>query len=226
MSLKMQPSWTDNVAVRTPYALLKGDSLIVTTGLDLRTKVGGFLRIGVGRYATGTLNVGIDVLVKRILTDPAAAAVHRYSAPWAQFTGGISYSNQLINNAAGYAAGVRSIAFDGQAASTAFAHGDPLCFLGLTAIPEASGAITFAAGVNMEFLRCSAGTATPFIPDAATSFAHADNEYFTAADAWTPLWLPGGSAYELVFDAGAVTTASGVFACMADLQTYDYTRQV
>ena len=95
-------------------------------------------------------------------------------------------------------------------AGTAFAHGDCLCFWGQTSIPGVSGALSFAGGVNMEILRCSAGTSTPFVPDSATKYAHNDNEYFTLANAWE-LWLPGGSTYALIFDAGGVTTASAVF---------------
>ncbi|MEN6405515.1 MAG: hypothetical protein ABFC77_03490 [Thermoguttaceae bacterium] len=220
MTAIFQPHWTDNLPVLAPYALLYGSrTASITQNLDLRSKKGGWLRIGVGRYSTGTLSAGIDVVVRRKLT--AASAVHQYGMPLVQFTGGTTYSNQLVNNASNYAAGAQSIAFDGQAYSTAFAHGDVLCFWGQTAIPSASGLLTFASGVDMEIVRCSAGTSTPLIPDSPLNFAHNDNEYFTAADAWD-LWLPGGSAYSLVFDAGAVTTASAVFACMADVQTYDY----
>jgi hypothetical protein len=209
------PSWTDNVAVQASFGLLKGACLRTT--VDLRSVFGGWLKIAVGRYATGNLNAGIDVIIRRVLSNDGAA--HRYVAPYAQFLGGVAYGNQLINYASNYAAGATSIAFDGQA-GTAFVHGDTLCFWGQTSIPAASGALSFASGVNMEMLRCSGGTTTPLVPDSVTAYAHNDNEIFTLGDTWV-LWLPGGSTYALVFDAGAVTTASGVFAVMADLQRFD-----
>ena len=209
------PSWTDNVAVQAPYGLLKGACLRTT--FDLRQVFGAMLKIGVGRYATGNLNAGLDVIVRRVLNNDGAA--HSYGAPVAQFLGDTLYGNQLVNNPSNYAAGVSSIAFDG-GAGTAFAHGDSLCFWGQTSIPGVSGALSFAGGINMEILRCSAGTSTPFVPDSATKYAHNDNEYFTLANAWE-LWLPGGSTYALIFDAGGVTTASAVFAVMADLERFD-----
>jgi hypothetical protein len=211
------PFWTDYTAVQAPYALLKGGvPLRTTAGLDLRSKFGGMLKIAVGRYSTAALNVGMDVIVRRTLSNDGAA--HAYSAPLFSVMDGTAYNYQLINYASNYAAGVQSIAFDTQAGS--FAHGDGLCFWGQTSIPGQAGALSFASGVNMEILRCSAGTATPLIPDAPTKFAHNDNEYFTLADSWE-VWLPGGATYALVFDPGAVTTASGVFAVMADIQTFD-----
>lgn len=211
------PFWTDSTAVQAPYALLKGGvPLRTTTGLDLRSKFGGMLKIAVGRYSTSALNAGIDVIVRRTLSNDGAA--HAYAASMFSVTGGTAYNYQLVNYASNYAAGVQSLAFDTQAGS--FAHGDNLCCWGQTSIPASAGALSFASGVNMEILRCSAGTSTPLIPDAPTKFAHNDNEYVTLADSWE-VWLPGGATYSLVFDPGAVTTTGGVFAVMADIQTYD-----
>ncbi|MEN6458590.1 MAG: hypothetical protein ABFC63_06635 [Thermoguttaceae bacterium] len=209
------PSWTDNVAVQSPYGLLKGGCLRTT--FDLRSAFGAMLKIGVGRYATATLNVGLDVIVRRVLNNDGTT--HLYGAPVAQFQSDTAYGSQLINNASNYAAGASSIAFDNQA-GTAFAHGDNLCFWGQTSIPSVSGTMSFGAGVNLEILRCSSGTSTPFVPDSPTKYAHNDNEHFTLANSWE-LWVPGGSVYALVFDAGGVTTASAVFAVMADLQRFD-----
>ncbi|MCE5269050.1 MAG: hypothetical protein LLG00_14340, partial [Planctomycetaceae bacterium] len=102
----------------------------------------------------------------------------------------------------------------------AFAHGDTLCFWGQTAIPSASGPLSFADGVNMELFRCSSVASSVAIPDTPSRYAHNDNEYFTLANSWE-LWVPGGSVYALVFDAGNVTTAGAVFAVMADMQRFD-----
>ncbi|MEN6450367.1 MAG: hypothetical protein ABFC96_07750 [Thermoguttaceae bacterium] len=209
------PFWTDNIAVQAPYGLLKGGCLRAT--FDLQSAFGAVLKIGVGRYATGALNAGLDVLIRRVLNDGGAA--HQYPATVAPFATDLSYGNQLINNAANYAAGASSIGFDSQA-GTAFAHGDFLCFWGQTSIPAASGPLSFASGVNMELLRCSSGAATPLIPDSPTKYAHNDNEFFTLANAWE-VRLDGGSVYELIFDAGGVTTSSAVFAVMADMQRFD-----
>ena len=142
------PSWTDNVAVQAPYGLLKGAAPLRTT-LDLRARFGAFLKIAVGRYSTAALNVGCDVIVRRVLNNDDAA--HLYGDPWFQSTTGTSYGYQLINNASHYAAGVQSIAWDGQA-GTAFAHGDLLCFWGQGGTgenampPAASGALSILLG--------------------------------------------------------------------------------
>jgi hypothetical protein len=215
------PSWTDNVAVQAPYGLLKGATPVRST-LDLRAKFGAFLKIAVGRYSTATLNAGCDVIVRRVLNNDGTA--HLYGASWFQAVTGTSYGYQLVNNASHYAAGAQSIAWDGQA-GTAFVHGDLLCLWGQGGTgenampPAASGALSFYSGVNAEILRCSAA-GTPLLPDSPTKYAHRDNEVFSLADSWI-VWLPGGSTYCLIFDPGAVTTASGVFMCMADAQTLD-----
>jgi len=73
-------------------------------------------------------------------------------------------------------------------------------------------------------LRCSSGTSTPLITDAPSRFDHHDNEYIGNADAWS-LWLPGGAAYELIFDYGDDAGGEAV-AVMADIQTYDKTIKV
>ena len=96
------PSWTDNVAVQAPNGLLKGATPLRTT-LDLRAKFGAFLKIAVGRYSTGALYVGCDVIVRRVLNNDAAA--HLYGAPPVSSCDWHEYGCQLINNASHYAAG-------------------------------------------------------------------------------------------------------------------------
>jgi len=39
----------------------------------LRAKFGAFLKIAVGRYSTAALNVGCDVILRRVLNNDGAA---------------------------------------------------------------------------------------------------------------------------------------------------------
>lgn len=218
------PSWTDSVVVQAPYALIKTSGLIrSTTGLDLRAKYGGFLKLAVGTGGATALTNGVDAIVRRTLGN-AAVSQHKYSAPYAAFRSRTAAGLRLLNNGAGYAAGSSSFAFDG-ATGTAHAVGDLLFFWGIDSgagIPTASGAITPNHGC--EVLRCSSGTSTPFITDSPSLWDHHDNEYVGNADAWE-LWLPGGATYELIFDYGNNAAGEAV-AVMADIQTYDKTIKV
>jgi hypothetical protein len=220
MTTTFQPTWLDNLSLVAPSSLLYGGTNRAT--LDLRAYRGAWLKLAVGMYATGNLNAGADVIVRRALNNDATAS-HAYCAPYAQFLTRTNYGYQKINYASGYAAGVQSIAFSGQA-GTAFAHGDFLCITGQTSIPSGSGALTLT-NTGFEIVRCSAGTSTPLLPDSVTKYPHLNAEYITCADAWG-LWLPGGSTYVVLLDTGAVTTSSAVFFYQADYQLYEYESQV
>lgn len=209
----INPTWVDNVSVQAAYALGAGNKLVVTNNLDLRGEHGAYLFIGVGRSGSTALTNGVDVRVRRLLNNGTGAP--KYCSDLVAFRSGINCGARAINNGAGYAAGDSSFAFDGTG-GTAHAVGDMLCFWGVDAIPGADGLVSPANGA--EFLRVSKGTTTPVVVDTGAGVAKIDNEIFCQADAWMA-WLPGGSAYELVFDYGD-DAAGGRVLCMAHLQKY------
>ena len=215
------PTWTDNVVVQAPYALIKGaagtlqKSIRSITGLDLRAKIGGTLFVAVGTGGSTAIVDGPRVVVRRMLANDAAA--HVYSAPFWAVTTRLTAGLCLINGAV--AAGVQSFAVDGPIGATR-AIGDLLFFWGIdsgTGIPAASGAITPNHGC--EVLRCNGTSATLILTDSVCKYDHHDNEYIGLADSFN-IWLPGGSLYELVFDYSPASAGEAI-AVMADIQTYD-----
>lgn len=208
------PSWTDSVDVLAPYGLIKGELIRAT--LDLRSKIGAQLFLGVIFGGAADLSVGVDAIVRRVLNndgaDPRFAVGTRY-------TTGIDPAIRLVNNNPGpYAVGTTSFAFDGHSGRTA-ALQDKYGFWGTATIPTSSGAISPAAGSGVEIHRTSKGTSTPWVTDSPAAYAHVDNEVFGLAESWT-LWLPGGSLYEVIFDYGGSSTGEAV-CCLANAQTYD-----
>jgi len=85
--------------------------------------------------------------------------------------------------------------------------------------PASSGVLSFYSGVNAEVLRCSA-VEPRLLPIASQSTHTGTTRFFP----WPIRGWSGCPAVRrncLIFDPGAVTTASGVFLCMADMQTFD-----
>ncbi len=208
------PTWTDNVVVQAPYAIVKGESVRAT--LDLRTKRGAQLFLGVIFGGSTDLSVGVDVLVRRVLNNDSAAA--RFAAGM-RLTTGIDPGIRLVNNNPGpYAVGTTSFAFDGHAGRAA-ALQDKYGFWGVTSIPGSSGAITPESGSGVEILRTSKGLTTPWVTDRGAAYAHVDNEYIGLAESWS-IPVPGGSLYEIIFDYGGSSSGEAV-AVLASAQTYD-----
>lgn len=210
----INPTWTDNVSVQAPYALSYGNCLNVTNNLDLRGEFGAYLFIGVGRSGSTALTNGVDVIVRRLLNNGSSAPKFSSNSIFQARTT-TSCGGRAINYGSGYSAGATSFAFDGSG-GTAFAVGDTLCFWGVTSVPGSDGLVGPANG--SEFLRVSKGTSTPVVVDSGCGYAKIDNEVFCQGDAWV-VWLPGGSAYELIFDYGDDSAGDRVL-CMAYLQKY------
>lgn len=213
MSSVITPNWTDNVTVLAPYAVIKGESYRVTTGLDLRTKFGAWLKLAIacGGSTAITAGGGLYAKIYRELNNDGANSMNG-----SLFFSGVqtAVGKALINGAV--AAGVTSIAYDG-AGGTAFAAENTVCIWGTDTIPAASGAVSVNHG--MEFLNLSKGAATPCLFNTPTKYDHHDNEVITLASAWD-IWLPGGSLYAIVFDH-LFDAAGEAMACAAYLQTYD-----
>jgi hypothetical protein len=211
------PSWTDLVTVLAPYAVIKGESYRVLTGLDLRTKFGAMLKIALACGGPTALTAGGGLYAKlyRVLNNDG---VNHMNA--ALYFSGVqnAVGSALINNAANYAAGVSSIAYDG-AGGTAFAAENQICLTGVVTVPTASGLITPSANGGTEWLNLSKGAATPALFNVPTKYLHLNNEFITLGSAWD-IWLQGGSAYALVFDQ-LFDAAGEAMICAAYLQSYD-----
>jgi hypothetical protein len=211
------PSYTDNVTVLAPYAVIKGESYRVSgasvAGLDLRTKVGAWLKLAIACGGSTALTAGAALYAK-IYRCLNADGVNQMNG--SLFFNGVhtAIGKVLINGAVD--AGVKSIAYDG-AAGTAFAAENTVCIWGTDTIPVASGAVIANHGV--EFLNLSKGAATPCLFNTPTKYDHHDNEVITLASAWD-LWLPGGSVYSLVADH-LFDAAGEAMICAAYLQSFD-----
>lgn len=213
MSTTFTPVWTDNVTVLAPYAVIKGEVYSVSTGLDLRGKFGGMLKVAIACGGSTAITAGGALYAKvyRTLNNGGATPL---DAPLYFCGSQTAVGKALINGAV--AAGVTSIAYDG-AGGTAFAAENIICIWGTDSIPGASGAISANHGV--EWLNLSKGAATPALFNIATKYDHHDNEVMALGSAWD-VWLEGGATYLLVFDH-LFDAAGEAMACAAYIQTYD-----
>ena len=217
MSNLLTPVWTDNVTVLAPYAVIKGESYRTVMGLDLRTKFGGMLKINLACGGPTAITSGGGLYAKLYRTLNNDGVNHMNAALY--FSGvQTAVGSALINNAANYALGVSSIAYDG-AAGTAFAAENQICLAGVVTVPTASGAIVPSTGGGTEWLNLSKGAATPCLFNTPTKYLHLDNEFLTLGSAWD-IWLQGGATYALVFDH-LFDAAGEAMICAAYLQTYD-----
>jgi hypothetical protein len=188
------PSWTDTAAtVVSPQILARGSTVRGT--IDLRSKVGAWVFIGVGRGGTTALTNGVNVEVRRTLNNDGKLMP---GSPYAAFlTDTAAAYLKQINNGAGYAAGAVDMVLDGTGTPAA---DEDLCFFGLTTAPDSSA--NGDALTSIEFCRVSKFVTATVTVDAGIKVAKVDNEYLTnKANLWS-VWCEGGSVYELVFDYG------------------------
>lgn len=201
------PSFTDTpVSVLAATVLARGSTARGTW--DGRTKFGAYLFLKIGRGGTAALTNGIDVLVRRVLNNDTAGAgnVHPAGMP-----------ALLSTTVAASATTVSADSASGQATLnvaliTGFAAGDILC------IQDSGGGVT-----RLEWHRVSK-TATGILTlDRALQFTHTAAQADTVrnkADVFAPIWIPGGSLYEVIFDYG--DDAAGDSATVQALaQVYD-----
>jgi hypothetical protein len=203
------PSWTDTgTTVVSPVALGRGGVRRGT--IDLRTKFGAYLFLGVGRGGTTALTNGVNVEVRRMLNNggmqfPAAphfAALTNTDAAYAK----------QINNVGGYASETSAFAVDGTGTPAA---DEDLCFWGTTAV-QADG----TALPSLEFLRVSKFSSPTVTVDSPCKVAKINDELFTnKANCWA-VWCPGGCVYEAIFDYGDDAAGEAV-AVVCYAQTFD-----
>lgn len=191
--------WTDNVVVVASAALALGGQARGT--LDLRAKFGAYLFVRIGRGGVNALTDGIDVLVRRTLNN--GAIIH--PGPHVALLSSAAAASATTVNVDS-AAGQRAL---NVALITGFAAGDVMVIGPGTAREEYARVSKTAAGVltvddNLQF----------------THTAVQADPVRNKADVFSPVWLPGGALYEVVFDYG--NDASGDSAQVeAKAQTYD-----
>jgi len=191
MTVTFTPSWTDTgTEVIAPQALARGSSARGT--LNLLTKHGAYVFIGLGRGGTTALTNGVTVEIRRTCN---AGAILMPGAPWFSALSTTTASIvKLINLLAGYAAGTSAFEVDGTGTPAA---DEDYCFWGVDAIPAGGTALS-----TLEFLRVSKFSGTTLTVDAPSKQAHADNEIITnRADQWC-VWCAGGCTYEVIIDYG------------------------
>lgn len=213
MATVFTANWTDNVTVLAPYAVIKAESYRLVTGLDLRTKFGGLLKLAIccGGATALTASSALTVKVYRTLNNDGASPLPTPPFFQGSHTG---IGKALINGAV--AAGVTSIAYDG-AGGTAFAQDNIVAIWGTDTVPIATGVVTVNHG--MEWLKISKGAATPITLSTPTKYDHHDNEIICLGSAWD-VFLPGGATYAIEWDH-LQDIASEAMGCAAYIQTYD-----
>lgn len=198
------PVWTDNV---TPVIASTAITLpgIATATLDLRTKFGAYLFARIGRAGTTALTAGIQIRVNRTLSNNAI----EHPASLAPLGPGLTVAAIATTVDTDSASGQRTL----QCANvTSFVAGDYILIGGGTAREEWA-----------RVARVVGGAGGDLILDRNLRFAHTAAQADTVrnkADVYPPVWLPGGSVYEIIVDYEASTTGDNN-RCEVLAQTYD-----
>lgn len=196
------PVWTDNVSVVAAQVMALGSNPVLGT-LDLRNKYGAYLFIKIGRGGTTALTNGIDVFVRRVINT----------------TGGVHPSGRKLTGQY-FAASSTTVSSDSNSgqnslivlSTTGFVAGDIIC------IQDFDGGFT-----RLEWHRVSKSSAGLLTLDRPLQFTHTAVQADTVrnkADVMSPIWLEGGSLYEVIFDYGDDSTGEPV-TIQAIAQTYD-----
>jgi hypothetical protein len=159
--------------------------------------------IKLGRKGTTTLTNGVNVLIRRTLTNDTLL----HPSAWAEFLG-------LVGSATVSSTTVNADSASGQnalnvASITNFAAGDLMIVGGNTAREEYCRVAKTAAGV--------------LTVDSPLKFTHTAAQADTVinrADVFSPIWCPGGATYEVVIDYADDSAGSDI-QVVADAQTYD-----
>lgn len=209
MTITFTPSWTDTgTQVIAPQTLAKGSAVRGT--INLLTKHGAFLVVGIGRGGITVLTTGVNVEIRRTLN---AGAILMPGSPWfSALSTTAAAILKAINFGAGYAAGTSAFEIDGT--GTPAADDDFACW-GKTAVPADGTALP-----DLEFVRVSKFSGTTLTIDAPCKVAKIENEVLTSkADLWC-VWIPGGCTVEVVIDYGDDSAGEAV-AVVCYAQTLD-----
>ena len=181
------PSWTDLVSVIASQAITRPN--IVTATLDLRTKFGAYLFARHGRAGTTALTAGVQFRVNRV---PSNNAVEHPSSLAPLGPGLTAAANSTTVNVDS-ASGQRTLQV---VSSTGFLAGHYILIGGGTAREEWARVARIPGATSM-------------VLDRNLKFAHTAAQADTVrnqADIYPPVWLPGGSVYEIIADYEASTT--------------------
>lgn len=210
MSQTITPVWTDAVVVVTPTKISAAGASVRGT-IDLRSKFGARLFVKIGRLTTTVLAAAINVYVRPVLNNGAVGS----SLPFLHPTGAMFQSQTAVtvcptvatNN---QAAGSKSLDLS---AGTSMAEGDVICI-------SDSGGTTFA---RTEFKIVSKVSSNNLTLADGLDYAHTTAQadiVSRLADVFSPIFLAGGSLWEVVFDYSRSATGGDVVV-MAHAQTYD-----
>jgi hypothetical protein len=174
--------------------------------------VGAFLFIAVGRTGVNALTNGVEVRVNRTLNNNARG----HPAALVPLGPGLSVAaNSTTCSGSDSAAGQTTL---NVASTTGFVQGDYVL------IQDAGGGLT-----RMEWARVSRVTSsTALLVDRALQFTHTAAGADTVrnkSDIYPPVWVPGGTVYELIFDYGDDTSGDSVIV-ECKYQSYDSDTQV
>src|SRR2546421_3855618 len=167
------PNWTDNVSVIAAATLAAGNKTRGT--IDLRSKVGAFLFVRLGRKGSTAPASAIQVHVRRVLNNDGAGGIPPASPM--PLAGSVS---------TGQATTVNADSASGQsvlnvASVTNFAAGDVVC-------------IYDSGFTRLEFQRVSKVSGSTLGLDDNLGFTHTPppaHNLTRMADVFPPVWLPG-----------------------------------
>lgn len=197
------PQWSEAPVVAAAV-LARGATVRGT--LDLRTKNGARIFCRIGRGGTAALTNGVDVLIRALLANGVAGGEHPASlAPL--LSGTVAASSTTVNADSAATQPALNVA-----SVSGFAAGDIVC------VQDAGAGVT-----RLEFHRVSKTAAGVLTLDRHLGFTHTAAQGDTVrskADVFPPLWLNGGTLYEVVFDYGDDVAGDAV-TVEARAQTYD-----
>jgi len=202
----VSPVFLDNQSVIAAQTLTLGST--ARGALDLRSAFGAYAFVKLGRGGTTALTNSLTFRLSRVLNNDTAAAgsVHPVGAPAlaSQIAAAASTTCATSDSAAGQPAlNVTSV--------TGFAAGD------VVLVQDSGGGFT-----RLEWQRVSKTAAGVLTLDRNLAFTHTAAGADTVrnkADVFAPLWLAGGSLWEVIADYGAAGTGeSAVVQVLA--QTY------
>jgi hypothetical protein len=204
MSQTVTPNWTDHTSVISAQTLARGSTLRGT--LNLKTKFGAKLFVRLGRGGTTALTNGVNVQIRALANDGTNNVPHPGEVvPLLSSTAAASSTTVSSDSASGQAAlNVSS--------STGFAAGDTIC------IQDSGGGVT-----RLEFAKVSKTATGVLTLDSNLIFTHTAAQADTVrnkADIFAPVWLDGGSLYEVIVDYGDDTAGEAV-TVQVYAQTYD-----
>jgi len=194
------PVWTE-IIVLASQTLARGSSVNGT--LDLRTKIGAYLFLKVGRTTAVALTDGVYVRVRRTLANNTVfhpGPTYAVTSGFAAATGSTTVSTES-------ASGQKNLVVT---TTTNFVDDDILLIGGGTASEEWARVSKITAGAP----------GTLHLDRNLTNIQAVAKTVIHKADVWAPPWIQGGCTYGIVFDYGNDAVGDDVrIECKA--QTYD-----